>query len=485
MNRRHLIVGATATLVAVAPLTGAGSATAWPAGVTQSAAQPAHRVVVGPHGSDDAAGDAAHPLRTIAVAVDRLGADGGTVLLRGGVYHQRVRLVARRHLTLRPYPHEHPVLSGAGLTPPTGRRTGMVEIARSRDIVVRGLEITGYRTRKLNTVPVGVYVHGHDLNVRILRNHVHDLGNDNNTLGSFDINAHGIAAYGDDANRPIRGLVIARNQVDNLHLGASESVVVNGNVAGWRITGNHIHDNDNIGIDAIGFEPTLPGKARYTQHNRARRGVIAGNVIQRIRSQGNPAYWEDGSWCNCADGIYIDGGSHIRVARNRVADSDIGIEVAAENPRGTADHVLVRRNRVTGSLFTGITTGGYCNGAKDCGGVRTGSSHDNVFTGNWLRDNNRLDDGSPELLVQYYAYRNTFTHNTLIATNTGHVVYGTVPGGGSAGVPGKPANRSDFNHFRARGAGPGQLELGWRGRTYTGARSYVTATGQDQHSTFR
>ncbi|MGH3637226.1 MAG: hypothetical protein ACRDTP_02460, partial [Mycobacteriales bacterium] len=330
MSTRHAIAGAAATLVAVAPLAAALPATA------ASSTQPAHRVVVGPHGSDDASGDASHPMRTVAAAVSRLGARGGTVLLRGGVYHQRVRLVGKQHITVRAFRHEHPVLSGAGLTPPAGDLTGMVEIARSRDITVRGLEVTGYRTRKLDTVPAGFYVHGHDRAVHIVGNHVHDLGNDNNTLGSFDINAHGIAAYGDNAHRPIRGLVIARNRVDNLHLGASESVVVNGNVTGWRITGNHIHDNDNIGIDAIGFEPTLTGKWRYTQRNRARDGVIAHNTVQRIRSRGNPAYWEDGSWCDCADGIYVDGGSHIRIARNRVADSDIGIEVAAENKRGTA-----------------------------------------------------------------------------------------------------------------------------------------------------
>jgi hypothetical protein len=408
---------------------------------------------------------------------------GGVVLLRGGVYHQRVRLAGKRHITVRPFRHEHPVLSGAGLRPPRGKLTAMVQIANSRDITVRGLEITGYRTRKLDAVPAGVYVHGHDRHVRILGNHVHDLGNDNNTLGSFDINAHGVAAYGDNSRRSIRDLVIARNRVDNLHLGASESVVVNGNVRDWSIVGNRIHDNDNIGIDAIGFESTLTGHDRYTNRNRARDGVISHNVVKRIRSRGNPAYWEDGSWCNCADGIYIDGGSHIRVAHNRVADSDIGVEVAAENPRGTADHVEVIRNRITGSLFTGITTGGYCNGADDCGGVRTGSSHDNVFTRNWLRGNNRLDDDSPELLVQYYAYQNRFTHNTLIATNTAHAVYGTVPG--DTGVAGEHGNHSDYNHFRARGVGPAQLEFGWRGSTYTGARKYVSATGQDQHSTFR
>jgi hypothetical protein len=474
---KHLIACATSTIVVLAPLSAVAAEPA------AAATSPSARVVVGPHGSDAAPGTAAHPLRTIDAAVRKLGVAGGVVLLRGGVYHQRVRLAGKRDITLRPFRHEHPVLSGAGLTPPPHKLTGMVQIANSRDITVRGLEITGYRTRKLGTVPAGIYVHGHDRHVRIVRNHVHDLGNDNNTLGSFDINAHGIAAYGDNPRRSIRGLVIARNRVDNLHLGASESVVVNGNVRGWSIVGNHIRDNDNIGIDAIGFESTLTGHDRYTNRNRARHGVIARNVVKRIRSRGNPAYWEDGSWCNCADGIYIDGGSHIRVAGNRVADSDIGVEVAAENPRGTADHVTVIRNRITGSLFTGITTGGYCNGARDCGGVRTGSSHDNLFTRNWLRGNNRLDDDSPELLVQYYAYRNTFTHNTLIATNTAHAVYGTVPG--DKGVAGRLGNHSDYNHFRARGAGPAQLEFGWRGTTYTGARKYVNATGQDRHSTFQ
>jgi hypothetical protein len=440
------------------------------------------RLIIAPYGSDAASGTAAHPMRTVRAALRKLGPDGGTVLLRGGVYHQRIRLVHRHDIAVRPYRHEHPVLSGVGLTPPTGL-TALVQIAGSRHITVRGLELTAYRTHKLNHVPAGVYIHGSDRDVRILDNHVHDLGNYNNTLGSFDINAHGIAAYGDDPHRAIRGLVIAGNQVDNLHLGASESVVVNGNVRDWAITGNHIHDNNNIGIDAIGFEPTLTGANRYTNRNRARDGLIARNTVQRIRSRGNPAYWEGGSWCNCADGIYGDGGMHIRIRDNRVAASDIGVEVAAENRRGNANHVAVVHNKITGSLFTGITTGGYCNGAKACGGVRTGRSFANVFRDNWLRDNNRLDDGSPELLIQYYAWGNTFTHNTLIATNDAHVLYGTVP---HDVVPaGKPANHSDYNVFRARGVGPAKMQFGWRGRTYVGARTYVRATGQDRHSTFR
>lgn len=469
---------AGATALATAPATASPGGDG--GGGTGSAA--VSRVVIAPHGSNSAAGTAAHPMRTVRAALRRLGSSGGTVLLRGGVYHQRIHLMHEHHITVRPYRHEHATLSGAGLVAPQDL-TALVEIANSSDITVRGLELTDYRSTKLNHVPAGVYVHGHDVRVRILDNHVHDLGNYNNTLGSFDINAHGIAAYGDDPHGAIRRLLIAGNTVDDLHLGASESVVVNGNVKHWAIVGNRIHDNDNIGIDAIGFEPTLSGKYRYTHLNRARYGLIAHNIVRRIYSQGNPAYWEGGSWCNCADGVYVDGGMHIHIRDNRVADSDIGIEVAAENGRGNANHVVTAHNKITGSLYTGITTGGYCNGAKACGDVKTGSSFDNVFRDNWLRDNNRDEDGSPELLVQYYAWGNVFTHNTLIATNASHVLYGTVPHGHP--VPGKPGNRSDHNVFRARGAGPAHMQFGWLGHTYTGARAYERATGQDRHSTFR
>jgi hypothetical protein len=418
------------------------------------------------------------PGDSIQDAVGRL-RSGGVIELRGGVYHQRVHLSGVHGLTIRPYRHQHPILDGSGLTPPKGI-SALVAIANSRKVTVRGLELTGYRTSRVGVVPVGVYVHGHDHAIRIVGNHVHDLGNDKNKLGSFDINAHGIAAYGDNPHKAITQLTIRKNTVDNLHLGASESVVVNGNVNGWSIVGNHIHDNDNIGIDAIGFESTLTGKYRYAQLNRARNGVIAHNVVARIRSRGNPAYWEDGSWCNCADGIYVDGGAHIKIRANRVSDSDIGIEVAAENARGSADHVTVTHNRVTGSLYTGITTGGYCNGADDCGGVETGSSHDNTFAYNTLRDNNRDNDGSPELLVQYHAYRDTFEHNTITATNAAHVIYGTVAQADTDGHPG--TNRSDDNVFRAVGATSSTLEFGWAGHTYTGFAAYRSATGQDAHS---
>ncbi|WP_375490746.1 hypothetical protein [uncultured Jatrophihabitans sp.] len=428
------------------------------------------------HGSDHAAGTVGHPMRTVHAALARLHG-GGSVELRGGTYHRRITLAHVRDVTLRPYRHEHVVLSGAGLHAPKGF-SAMVQIRDSRNVTVRGLDVTAYRTKRRGVVPIGIYVHGHDHGVRIAGNHVHDLGNDNGTLGSFDINAHGIAVYGDDPDAAVSGLHIVDNTVDRLHLGASETVVVNGNVDGWDIARNHIFDDNNIGIDAIGFEPTLGGKNRYTQRNRARNGHITRNVVSGIKSRGNPAYWEGDGWCNCADGIYVDGGTHIDIRDNKVSTSDIGIEVAAENPRGAADHVRVLHNRIRGSLYVGLTTGGYCNGADACGGVNTGKSFDNLFADNDLRDDNGLNDGSPELLVQYYASRDVFEHNTITATNTGGVVYGTVPD--AQAYTGPDANRSDHNAFAvAKGHA---VQFGWNGHVYGSFAAYRQATHQDAHS---
>ncbi len=446
-----------------------------------SAAQTTSVLVVAPGGDDEAAGTTSHPLATIGVAVRRL-SRGGTVLLRSGVYHRRVSLAATVHdLTIRPYGHEHPILDGTRLTPPAGR-SAMVAIDGSRSVTIQGLDIRSYDTVRLAAFPIGIYVHGGARDIQLRGNHVHSMGNYNGTLGSFDLSAHGIAVYGDSADHPIRGLVIEGNEVDHLALGASESVVVNGNVDGWRISANFIHDNNNIGIDAIGFEPTLNGKNRYTIHNRARNGVIADNVVRNIISRGNPSYYEDGSWCNCADGIYVDGGTKIRINDNTVTGSDIGIEVAAENARGSADHVLVEHNTVSHSKYVGLATGGYCNGTDGCGGVKTGTSHDNVFIDNRFFDNNTLDDGSPEVLVQYYAYRNTFAHNTVWANDDARAVIGTVPGAKQDGLSTPLA--ADHNLYWTTGGRSQRATFGSLGHTYTGFDTYRRATGLDRHSRF-
>jgi hypothetical protein len=470
-----------ASVLTVSLLGGAtlGAGPAGAAGGTASARQ----VFVSTGGHAGAAGTRQDPLASVDEAVSRL-PHGGVVVLRAGSYAQRVMLRGVHGVTIRPLGHERVILDGGPLTPPSGT-SAMVTIVNSSRVTVRGLDIRDYGTTKKNVVPIGIYVHGASSHVTLRDNHVHSMGNYNGTLGSFDINAHGIAAYGDRARHPISHLVIAHNEVDHLALGASESVVVNGNVNHWRITHNRIHDNNNIGIDAIGFEPTLGGAARYTRANRARNGVIADNVVDDIVSRGNPAYYEDGGWCDCADGIYIDGGTSIRVERNRLRGDDIGIEVAAENARGAADHVVVADNFITRSGYVGIATGGYCDGKDDCGGVETGRAFDNLFLHNTLYADNQFADGSPEILVQYHTTRTVIRGNIVDATGPDHVLIGTVPraqdgtGAGSSHAP-----LLDGNLYFASGGRASAGSFGVLGVTYHGWQAYRTATGEDAHSRF-
>jgi hypothetical protein len=453
-----------------------------PGGSAVGAAQvsTARRIFVSTQGHPGAAGTRADPLASVDEAIGRL-AKGGAVLLRAGTYAQRVLLRDAHHVVIRPYRHESVILDGGPLTPPQGR-SAMVTIVNSSWVTVRGLDIRDYDTTSRRAVPIGVYVHGATTHVTLRRNHVHSMGNYNGTLGSFDINAHGIAVYGDRARHPIRHVAIVHNEVDHLTLGASETVVVNGNVTHWRISHNRIHDDNNIGIDAIGFEPTLSGPARYTRANRARHGVIADNVIRNIISRGNPAYFEDGGWCNCADGIYVDGGTGVRVQRNRVVGDDIGIEVAAENARGEADHVVVADNVITRSGFVGIATGGYCDGHQDCGGVETGRAHDNRFLHNTLYADNQFADGSPEILVQYHCKRTVIRGNVVEATGPAHVLLGTVPRAGADHSSRPP--QIDGNLYYASGGRAATASFGVLGTTYSGWRAYRTGTGEDRHSRF-
>jgi hypothetical protein len=459
---------ATTTLLALsmaAPAQGAAAPTSSTA---------AHVLYVSPRGDDGAAGTRTAPLRTPQVAVDRL-ADGGTVYLLPGTYRrQRIVLHHRHDITVSATRPRAAVLDASGLKPRLSD-SGVVQISDSARVVIRGLDIRGYRTTSLRRVPIGIYVTGHDRDVTLRGNHVHRLGNDNRTLGSFDINAHGIAVYGRDPQRPIRDLRIVGNEVDHLHLGASESVVVNGNVDHWRITDNHIHDNDNIGIDAIGWEPTLTGRHRYTTANRARNGVIAHNRITRIISQGNPAYWENGSWCNCADGIYVDGGEHIAVRGNRVRRSDIGIEAGAENHRGHTNDVTIADNRVSGSRYVGLALGGYDPSRGDVYDVRVLRNH--------FRNDNTDNDGSPELLLQFKVHRTTIAGNTVVATHRLRpLLLQRVRKVGTAAE--NRHVRLDHNHYVSpvRAA---RAEFIWLGKHVTGFAAYRARSGQDAHSTCR
>ncbi len=304
---------------------------------------------VSPSGNDAAVGTRAHPWRTIQKAANSVPA-GATVEIRGGVYRERVVVrvsgAPGAWITFRNYAGEHVRLDGTGLGPYDGI-AGLVAIDSRSYIAVQGLEIAHFHDLADAFVPAGVFVTGTAHHIALRGLEVHDIR-------TATADAHGIAVYGTSGDAPIHDVTIDRNSVHDNHLGSSESVVVNGNVRDWSITRNHIFRNDNIGIDAIGFEGKAP------RDDQARAGVIADNVVTDIDSLGNPAYDEEGGGnCRCADGIYVDGGRDLLIERNIVLRTNIALEIASEHSFGSASDVLARDNLLADSTTIGLAMGGY------------------------------------------------------------------------------------------------------------------------------
>ena len=390
---------ATVTVAAVSQADATKSASALVAVVLISTTA----LYVSTTGSDSNPGTISAPWKTIQHAANSVQA-GDTVYIRGGTYNESVSIAVSGSatagsITFQSYPGESAIVDGTGLVPSTSNTQGLINIQNQSYVTVSGLEIRNYQTSSASAIPAGISVSGSGSNIQILNNLVHNI----TTTSEKNGNAFGIVVYGTEAPASLDSIMISGNQVYNLKTGNSESVTVNGNVTNFAITNNIIHDNDNIGIDAIGFE----GVSSSPTYDFARNGVISGNTVYNITAINNPG---EGNQYD-ADGIYVDGGSQIIVERNLLHDNDLNIEAASEHSGRVASFITIRNNVVYHGNSVGISIGGY---ASNVGG----SDHITIVN-NTLFQNDTKNTGSGELQVQYYATNNVFKNNIVYATSQG------------------------------------------------------------------
>ena len=220
---------------------------------------------------------------------------------------------------------------------------------------------------------------------------------------------HGICVYACNDLAPVSQITIEGCEVFDCECGSSETMVLNGNIDGFLIAENTIHDSNNIGIDMIGFEGTAKHSEDDSTKNpyevdQARNGICRDNVIYNISTDGNAAYYEDGEYDPSADGIYVDGGRDIEIYNNFIFNCDIGLEVATEHSPDDNELFRVSGIRVHDNViadcngWTGICFGGY---DKDLG-----------FTEECEFDHNTLVDNDCQIGVQ--RSRNNRIHSNLI-----------------------------------------------------------------------
>ena len=409
---------------------------------------------VAPDGDDAGSGSRDDPWATLQKASDE-GVPGATIFVRGGTYDQRFAVEhsgeVGQPISIVAEPGEQPILDGSSLDVPAGQ-SAMVSIDGQHDVVVDGLEITGYRSDVSGAVPIGVFVTGAAENVELTALKIHDLGTTFDGRNGGD--AHGIAVYGTSASSAISGLTISGNELHDLTLGSSEALVVNGNVKDFLIEGNVVHDTNNIGIDVIGFE----GTASDPTVDQARDGIVRGNEVWNVDSRGNPAYGNDGS----ADGIYVDGGRDVLVEANVVHDVNIGIELASEHAGRATRNITVRNNLVYETTTIGLAVGGYDR--------RRGSTENCTVVNNTV-----VRSAGPLVLVQFDTRDNVVANNILVSGDHHSFVENRYAE--------NVANIVDYNLYWAEdGLDAGIWE--WKGKEYGRFTRWQERSGNDQHSAF-
>ena len=417
-------------------------------------------------GRDSNPGTRAAPWRTIQHAADTARA-GSTVYVRGGVYEELVSMNASGNasggfITFQSYPGETAVLDATHFTPPG--RTGVLTIQNKSYVRIEGFEIRNFRTAEHRLAPLGINVIGAGSHIELLKNNVHHIENnfEGRDAPGHGGNGFGIAVYGTDAKTPITDLIIEGNEVHHLKTGSSESLVVNGNVTNFRITRNVVHDNNNIGIDVIGFERTAPDPAV----DQARDGIVSGNLVYNITSRGNPAYRNDES----SDGIYVDGGTRILIEQNVIHDVDFGIELASEHKDRATSYIIARNNLVYHCHTAGVSIGGYA--------PERGHTEHCTIVNNTLYENDSSATGSGEFQMQWNMADNVFENNIVYAGPRCLVTLTR-----SQVDKNQPPAAIDHNlYYCASGAKAST----WAGAsaTVTGFDKYVKSTGNDSHSRF-
>ena len=414
-------------------------------------------------GSDTGAGTQASPFLTIQHAAD-LAVAGDTVLVRQGIYTALVTPThsgssAGGYITFCSYPGELATIDGHGLAIPGGQN-GLITLNNASFVIVQGFELRNYTTAKTSQVPIGIYLTGSGSNVQIVNNHIHNITTTAKTSPSAcSSNALGLLAAGTKAPAPISNLVISGNELDAMKTGCSETMTMNGNVTGFAIISNLVHDDDNIGIDAIGFERTSPQVA----YDQARMGEIRGNSVYNITSYGNPDYGRS----YASDGIYVDGGTHITIEQNLVHNVDLGIELASEHKGRLTSDIIARNNVIYADNSNGISIGGY-------GAGRGGTDHCTIVN-NTLYGNDTKNTGSGEFQIQFNATNNLFENNVVYATKQALLLNNFTKNT-------DPPATLDYNlYFSPLTQAASHFK--WNGTPY-GFATYQSATGQDAQSFF-
>jgi hypothetical protein len=399
---------------------------------------------INPAGNDANPGTLNQPWQTIQHAANTV-APGSVVQIMAGTYNEKVSInvsgTSQSRIVFQNYSGQQVILDGTNIA-----GNAMIEIVNQSYITIRGLVIRN----NIQNDAQGILIEGNARSITIVSNLIHDIhfSNNPNDLATTGTNAQPLIVYGTDAATAISNLIVDSNEIRNCRTGYSEGLAVNGNVDGFNVRYNKVHDLTNIGIDIIGHEGTCP----TTAYDQARNGKVRWNEV-----------WNCVSAYATSAGIYVDGGLNVTIENNRVYRNGWGIEVGCEGIGKETNYITVRNNLIYDNVDSGISLGGY-----DYPGG-SGKVTNAKINNNTLINNVTDQTGNGEINVYYN--ENSSILNNLVYSTTTHIMI--------TNLIGSPGMTINYNLFYSPSTSE---EFVWYGGTSIGLAAWQTQNFFDINS---
>lgn len=374
----------------------------------------------------------------------------GTYILSSAIFISGVRGgSASGTFTIKSHDGENAILDGSLI----GVGGDMVTITNTSYVSLDGLEFTNLIGNK-----TGIRVTEASSNISIKNNEIHEMHWTTDATAALSPaasdNLSPIAVLGTN-DTPITALTISGNTVYDLTTGFSEAVKIVGNVDGFLVEDNTVHDVANICIVAAGNYDYITLTDDTLNH--ARNGIIRGNEVFRCVSP-------------IADsaGIYADGAQNILITKNSSHNNTVGFSVGGEELGNTTGGITLTDNNSADNTRAGIVIGSITTGSDVSGVIVT----ENKFSGNYT---DPVFGGGPIIMN---TVRNVTINDNDINSISQYMVT----------VTAAVTNLSlDNNRYTSDTVDAANAVFSWVGITgvdYFGFDSYRTATGQDSLSTF-
>jgi len=400
-------------------------------------------------GNDSNPGTQAQPWRTIQHAANTVGA-GSTVYIMAGTYTETVWVnvsgSAGNYITFTHFGSDVVTIDGGS----TGTQTVLFTISGQNYLIVDGLHFTN----ATGNFSSGIYITNGASHIQIKNNQISNIhfSNNPNDPVTSSTNVNPLVVYNQNGSTACTDILIQNNQIFDCRTGFSEALTLNGNVDGFEVSGNTVHDITNIGIDLAGGY----GVSNNSATDMARNGTVKDNVVYNCVS----------SYAVSA-GIYVDGGQNIIVERNTSYANGRGFEVGAEQAGHTTTGITVRDNIAWQNQGAGIGIGGYDY-------PNTGKVTNSQVLNNSFYDNNKNNTWVGELLVEY-SENCTIKNNIFYGKNTQRMMIVT-----RLNSTGLTINYNQYYHPD----GATLMKVDYEGAVYTGFSAYQSGAGQDAQSAF-